>query len=67
LNLGNALWMLGRYRECEAAYLTAVEIHPRYAEAWLNLAALYEQNGAVDRAAAARVRARAAASEAEGR
>src|SRR5947207_9365789 len=37
-NLGNALAMLGRHVEAEAAFRSALALDPRLADAWFNLA-----------------------------
>ncbi len=51
-NLGVALDDLGRSEEAEAAYLGALELDPRLADAHFNLSCLYEKRG--DRRAALR-------------
>jgi len=52
-NLGNALAMLGRAAEAEAAFRRAVSLAPEFADAWFNLGNILRQQDRLDDADAA--------------
>lgn len=52
LNLGNALFKLGRMLECEQEYQIAVKLYPEFVLAWTNLAVVQSRLGKLKEARA---------------
>ncbi len=47
-DLGNLLWVRGRFDEATAHFLRAIEIHPEFPETHYNFGALLEEQGRID-------------------